>query len=379
MSRRKSGHDEELPFVALMDTMTNVVGVLIIVLVMVGISLARSVNKVLSELPSVTQEQFDKLKKTLDEQKPKEDPKKVEQDLAKTQEALKKNVEQLKTLDITPESQKSNVKSLDELQKQLDQKKKERDTHKADVEKLIAEVDKLKAQLDTTPVYTPPPATVVKLPNPREMPQNAVLQRFLVAGGRIVYLNDEEFMKTVIKEIEKSQKTLIHGEEPVKDKDGKIVMEKNRAGKMVPKVKTIYDQQKLAEYFTKARIATRDLKLELVPAPTSSRIPMRLTPLPDAGETADQIKNPASVFQRAMRKFKTEPNTVVWFYVYKDSLDLYLAARELADQAGVPVGWEIYGSNYFQRSVLPFEVDYKPAPPPPATAVRIVAPKATLD
>jgi hypothetical protein len=52
MARRKHS-EEELPFVALMDTMTNVVGVLIIVLVMIGIGLARSVNKVLSELPPV--------------------------------------------------------------------------------------------------------------------------------------------------------------------------------------------------------------------------------------------------------------------------------------------------------------------------------------
>ena len=378
MSRRKSGHDEELPFVALMDTMTNVVGVLIIVLVMVGISLARSVNKVLSELPSVTQEQFDKLKKTLEEQKPKEDPKKVEQDLAKTQEALKKNIEALKTLDVTTDKQNSKSIGLDELQKQLDERKKERDTHKKDVEKLLAEVDKLKAQLDTTPVYTPPPATVVKLPNPREMPQNAVVQRFLVAGGRIIYLNDEEFMKMVVAEVEKSQKALVHSEEQVKDGDGRPVTEK-KGTRLVVKMKTVYDQQKMAEYFSKGRIGSRELKLELVPAPTSSRMPMRLTPLPNAGEAVDQIKNPASVFQRAMRKFKTEPNTVVWFYVYKDSLDLYLAARDLADQVGVPVGWEIYNNNYFQRTVQPFEVDYKPAPPPPPSAVRIVAPKATLD
>ena len=37
MARKAKPHEEELPFVALMDTMTNVVGVLIIVLVMIGI------------------------------------------------------------------------------------------------------------------------------------------------------------------------------------------------------------------------------------------------------------------------------------------------------------------------------------------------------
>ena len=47
MARRKRHSEEELPFVALMDTMTNVVGVLIIVLVMIGISLANAVKKCL--------------------------------------------------------------------------------------------------------------------------------------------------------------------------------------------------------------------------------------------------------------------------------------------------------------------------------------------
>ncbi|MEY5015205.1 MAG: hypothetical protein RIS92_1563, partial [Verrucomicrobiota bacterium] len=54
MARRAKSHDEELPFAALMDTMTNVVGVLIIMMVMIGISLATTVKKVLSELPDVS-------------------------------------------------------------------------------------------------------------------------------------------------------------------------------------------------------------------------------------------------------------------------------------------------------------------------------------
>ena len=57
MSKRKH-EEQELPFVALMDTMTNVVGVLIIVLVMVGLSVASAVKKVLSDLPPVTEEEL---------------------------------------------------------------------------------------------------------------------------------------------------------------------------------------------------------------------------------------------------------------------------------------------------------------------------------
>ncbi len=364
MARRRQSHDEELPFVALMDTMTNVVGVLIIVLVMIGISLASSVKKVLSELPPVTMEQLQELLKKIVDNTPTEDPKKVENELKKLEEQLKKNSEELKSLDLTVSSKAIKMMDLDDLSKQIEERKKIRDAKKTDVEKLLAEVDRLKALLDTTPVYVPPASTVVKLPNPRPMPEKAVLRRFLVANGRVLYLNDEEFMKMVVAEIDKNQKILI-----VTDR-----------GKPLPKAKL--DQKKISAHFQKQRIGTREIKLELVEIPHASRIYMKLTPLPEGGETVEQVKNPASVFQRAMRKFKTEPDSVVWFLVFKDSLDTYLAARDIADQSGVPAGWEIYGADFFQRAVMPFEVDFIPAPPaPPAPPgiVRIPVPKTTLD
>src|SRR6266853_728419 len=182
MAKKSGHHEEELPFVALMDTMTNVVGVLIIVLVMVGIGLARSVNKVLSELPPVTEEEHAKLKKEVTETKPKHDPKKVDEDNAKLEKDLKKVTETLKTMDVTKDKQQVKLIDIDDLEKQLAERKKERDKKKADVEKMLGDLDKLKQQLDTTPVYAPPPAMVVKLPNPRPMPDKAEIHRFLVAG-----------------------------------------------------------------------------------------------------------------------------------------------------------------------------------------------------
>jgi len=385
MSRRKEHPHEELPFVALMDTMTNVVGVLIIVLVMIGIGLASSVNKVLSELPPVTPAELAKLKEEVTEAAPKEDPKKIEEEKAKLTEALKKATEELKTMDVTTDTQKSKITDLDELSKQIEARKKERDLKKAEVEKLLAEIEKLKARLDTTPVYVPEPATIVRLPNPRAMPENAEIQRFLIAGGRVVYLNDDGFIKLVTDEVEKNGKPFIVSRETMRDATGKVVMAKDRQGKTVPRTRTIYDQKKLLDHFSRLRIGTREMKLELLPAPNSPRLPVKLTPTPDGGETLEQLKNPASVFQRAMRKFKSEPNTVVWFLVYKDSIAEYLAAREIADQVGVPVVWEIYGANTYQRALADVEVTFtppKPTPTPPPTAtpaVRIAPPKTGLD
>ena len=66
MARKRRAEEQELPFVALMDTMTNVVGVLTIVLVMVAISLARSASRVISNLPPVTEEQLRAVQQALD-------------------------------------------------------------------------------------------------------------------------------------------------------------------------------------------------------------------------------------------------------------------------------------------------------------------------
>ena len=383
---RRGHHEEELPFVALMDTMTNVVGVLVIVLVMIGIGLAKSVRKVLSDLPPVTVEEHAKLLREVEAAKPKNDPKKVEEDTAKLKQQLTKSEEQLKTLDVTKDKQAIKIVDLDDLKKQIGEQQKLRDARKAEVDKLLAEVDKLKALLDRTPVFQPPPvgpATVVKLPNPRPMPANADLQHFLVAGGRIIFINDDEFTKLVEQEMKNNEQTLVLSRETVKGADGKPVMLKDKAGHLTQQRKVTYDAKKLAEHFSKPRLNTRGFKVELTPAPTSPRIPVKITPTSDAGESVEQAKRLLSEFQRLLKLFKANPRAVVWFHVYKDSIQTYLEARDLVDQAGVSAGWDIYGNPFYVYYLPPlFAVNYTPAPPvaPGAVpAVVIAPPKATLD
>ncbi len=388
MARRKHS-EEELPFVALMDTMTNVVGVLIIVLVMIGISLARTVNKVLSDLPPVTVEEHAKLKKQVEDTTPKHDPKQVAEETAKLQETAKKAQEQLKTLDTTKEKQNVKLVDLDDLKKQLDEKLKLRNAKKAEVDKLLAEVDKLKAQLDKTPVPVVQPvgpATIVKLPNPRPMPANADIQHFIVAGGRITYIATEEFERLIEQEIKNNENALVISRETIKGPDGKPVIVKDKSGRTSQQRKITYDAKKLTDHFARPRLNIRGYKVEIATSPTSPRVPVRITPLSDGGETVVQARNLASNFQRLMKQFKTNPHTVVWFHVFKDSIPTYLEARELVDQMGIAVGWDIYGNPYYTLYLPPMHaVNFTPPPaapplPPGATpAVTIAPPKATLD
>lgn len=374
MAKRKSDGDGALNLDSLMDTVTNVVGVLMIVLIMVSLNIAISIDKILSELPPVTVEQFEEMKKQVVEEQPKVDPKKIEEEMLITQDNLKKATDELKTLDTTEDMQSTKIVDIDDLRAQLEKNTKERDSRKVVVENLLNEVEKAKALLDTTPVYVPPPATVVKLPNPRPIPQNAVIQRFLVVGDRVVYLNDAEFYRVITEGIDKQAKQLAFAGQ-IKDLFGEVIM----AG---GKPKEFLDRNKVAAFFNdRLRVSTRDVKVELAGSPNSSRVSMKLSLQPGGGEDKNTIAQPGSVFQRAMRKFGSEPNTVVWFYVYKDAISTYLAAREIADAANAACTWELTNNEFYQRQLATFEVNFTPTkpPPPPPNAVRITAPKNQLD
>ena len=380
---RRQHHAEELPFVALMDTMTNVVGVLIIVLVMIGIGLARTVRKVLSELPPVTIEEHAKLQQEVADTTPKNDPQKVDEETVKLQQDIAKTAEELKTMDVTKEQQNIKMVDLDELQKQLAGRKVERDLKKAAVDKLLADLDRLKAQLDTTPATQPQPALVVKLPNPRPMPEKADIQHFLIAGGRIIYTNDEEFSKLVEQELKKIESTLSVSREMVKGPDGKPAMQADKFGRLAPVRRVVFDPKKLVDHFAKLRLGNRDISLEITPLGFSPIIPLKLAPVPNGGESLDQAKRLGSVFQSLLARFKRDARAVAWFHVNKDSIETYLAARDIADQLGVPAGWDLYGNPFFTRYLPPeWAVEYTPPPLAPAGAapvVTIAPPKATLD
>ncbi|MBB5031584.1 hypothetical protein [Prosthecobacter vanneervenii] len=208
MSKRKPHEEQELPFVALMDTMTNVVGVLIIVLVMVGLSVADAVKKVLSDLPPVTKEEFQQIQQDVQKLPEKIDPEKLEEDQKQAEAKLKKVVEELKTVDTADTQAKVKFMDLDAFQKQLDQRRKERTASKAETDKMMAEVERLKALLDKTPVYVPQPPKYVRLPNPRAYPEKPDETRILVARQGILSFHQGKFLQPILDGMEKVKSQL---------------------------------------------------------------------------------------------------------------------------------------------------------------------------
>ncbi len=207
MSRRKH-EEQELPFVALMDTMTNVVGVLIIVLVMVGLSVSNVVKTVLSDLPPVTKEELAEIRENAKSLPKLPTPEQLEEQKKKAETDLKKILEDLKTVDVSDLESKMKSMDLDEYKKQLELRKKEREAQKAATDKLQAEVERLKALLDQTPIYQPPPPKYVRLPNPRPYPEKPNETRVLVAKQGVLSFNQPKFMQPILDGMEKVKSQL---------------------------------------------------------------------------------------------------------------------------------------------------------------------------
>lgn len=195
MAKRRPSEEFEIPFVALMDTMTNVVGVLIIVLVLVGLGVASAVKKILSDLPPVDVQQLEQLKDVIAKKEPPPSPEKLDEQSTEIEKQIKKAIEELKTLDLSPEKQK--LADIDNLTKQIADRKKDRDAKKAAIEKLLAELDAMKARLDQTPAYKPPPASIVRLPNPRPYPEKPVETRVLVAKEGVLLFREAEYLDPI--------------------------------------------------------------------------------------------------------------------------------------------------------------------------------------
>lgn len=206
MAHRRHTEEQELPFVALMDTMTNVVGVLLIVLVMIGISIANAVKKVLSELPDVTEAQLKDVQQQLATLTPiPVDPAQLKKD----QEAANKKIvevsQQLQTVDLSQIKTASKLMSPAELQKQIEENQKARDAQKSALDKLLAEIERLKALLDETPIYKPEPPTYVRLPNPRDYPENAEETRVIVTAARIYFYREADYVPPLVAGLEKTR------------------------------------------------------------------------------------------------------------------------------------------------------------------------------
>jgi len=112
-------------------------------------------------------------------------------------------------------------------------------------------------------------------------------------------------------------------------------------------------------------------------------VQLALTPKAGGGETLGQMRAEGSNYQRLMRQVQADKSGVAIFQVMSDAFMTYHEARQIADQIGVSATWEFLPKLDLLVNVTGYEVQRltltATAKAVPGTAVRITAPKRSLD
>jgi len=272
--------------------------------------------------------------------------------------------------------------------KQMDEFKKKQ----AALEKEFAAEDKrlaeLKALLAKVPLPAGVPGKSVTLPDPRPAPKNSQPAYILCIGGRVMPVDLGATQKLAVSRITDSwgQMNLrwVEG-------SGLATTGPQRTGKTARKAKAspataqqtlLYDPAKVTQFFKQLQIGTQDYRLGIRTYDDRPYGNLEFIPLPNGGETAEQIALPSSRYRAALRQFQKN-NNYLRFMVNTNSFETYVAARAISDQYKIPAGWEILttptwlaslGSEVrFHQKIVP------PPPPPPPPGAKPPPPPNVLD
>lgn len=338
----------ELNLDSLMDTVTNVVGILVLVLVLVTLNIQKTVDRIREEDPSqfgVDEQMLTEIQQRAQEQR--EDIKELQIEvfgldvrLEQDQQQIQDQQQQLEQLRRDMPEVKPQV-DLQELQKLVEQRRQREQELQEQLVKIDEEIAAVQAELGQTPEMAAPPPKIVRLPNPREAPKGAQAILFFCREGRVLVFDPEQLRERVKKRVEFLMRPLL--------------AKAGASGEI--------DCQKLVETYNKEALSDPEFRSRLVVENFNLVLVYEYR---GGGETTDRLRNPSSRFQAAIRRLDPQ-KYYARFLVWPDSFDVYVEARALCDERGVLAGWEPNTEDFEWKISLGIKVDClgKPKPPPP--------------
>lgn len=342
----------ELNLDSLMDTITNVVGILVLVLMMVTLNIGKTVERIRQEDPSqfgVSVEMLAEIQQEAQQQRDTVQELQIrafgvdvrlEQDRTEI-EQQQKRLEEIRRDLPRDKPQTELVKDLQKVVEQRKQKQKQLDEQLA---KIDAELASVRAELGKTPERKAAAPKIVRLPNPRDAPKGSQPILFICRAGRLMFFDPEDLRERVKKRVQYLMRPLL----AKAGASGEI-----DCGKLVE----TYNKEAVSDQEFRTRLVVENFNLVLI------------YEYKGAGETPDRLRNPSSRFQSIVRRMDAQKN-YARFLVWQDSFDVYVEARHVCDERGVLAGWEPYTENYQWKVSLGLAVacQGKPKPPPKPAA-----------
>lgn len=361
MASGRRSDDDDGGLDALLDTMTNVVGILVLVLIVTQMSVADVVDRIMTEnkieeadLQEVTQQLIEKKNEEDELRKVLIDPLNI--DARKQREELLKNKELLERRkklleDMKKEKNQYAMKVQSDREEAQQNKKKIADTEQKRKQldsQIAASREKeasLRAMLDKTPKVAAPADIEVSIPNPRPAPEGIKQATLLCVGNRLYPANLEALRKNASQRAKAIVARYKLGGNPKAGIDPK---------KFTPHWERFKDQDEFfdVEYYV---ADNRHLRLRLVPRE-------------GRGAAVKELVNPRSRIRKLLSQLDVK-KYYARFEVLPDSYEIYMTARRLFSNAGMLAGWEPRDKNYVMTTwVGGVELgpprEKKPAPPP---------------
>lgn len=364
MRPRSSEDDGSLD--SLLDTMTNVVGILVIVLVVTQLGVKQAVKRIGEMVdPKVvaeTQEELQRANKRREEllalvesavtptvEDPKEELRRLEEQIKELQQKL----DELQQESLTRSEQNA------EQMTALEVLKKKEEELRAKLETALARKSELEALLEETPARDPegdaPEAKVVNLPNPRPAPKGAAPAMVHCRDEKLYLLNLAEVRKNAQQQ---AQEIIISRRLDRNPEEG-------------------IDAEKFVAAFNAKKIVTDYFRVGMTVR--NGRQPwLVFERREDRGHPLSVLRRRSSLYQRALQTL--DPSKFyIQFLVWPDSFEIYLEARNVAAENGLLAGWnpETRTDEYSAPLGGPLALGPppKPQPPPKNPPKPVPAPK----
>ena len=296
--RNQTNLDESVNMDSMMDNMTNVVGTLLLVLIVVQLKIGMTANQIEESLANVKPEDIAAAKAQV--AKTEADLKKHDVDEDTVDDMLKGKAADLRQFQASLEKQGIKFDDVAKLKSEVAEKRKAEEKVKKEMTALQLERDKLKAQLDNTPVVVGPPPVDIRVPVAKPIPPGAEFFNASVLSNKVYMITDAVIRKRVMDEFEKSKFNLVFTNRT--EANGQVT--------------TVYNHKETRDLLMAAQISDEFMEPIFPLNEMADRIAMQIRPKAGGGETADQLDDNDSKFRSFLVKLRARPKAVMWFKVH---------------------------------------------------------------
>ena len=364
MKRTRRTDEDDGGLDSLLDTMTNVVGILVLVLIVTQMSVADVVTRITTE-KQIDEEAVEQLNQRLvvernelrdlekilvnpidiDEEKLRQELQLNKDLLARKKELLEQRAKEKNEFAIKITNDKEMAAKTNKIIADIEARRKELETL---ISTSLDKKAELAAQLEKSPRVKAPADIQISIPNPRPAPPGIKQLMIICSGNRIYPVNIDAFRK----DAELKAKSIVT----------RFNLKRDPAMGIDPtKFKQLYE-----------KLTQQDEFFDVEYYVQGDRWPrFRLIPRENKGGFGKELINPRS---RLRRWFSTVDFSKYYarFYVLPDSFDSYVIARRFFSQNKILAGWDPQNANWQLTSHVPGGIELgpprpQPPPPPPGT------------